>query len=131
MKYFVLLLALTSLLGCSRSNQDGQSDIKDNRSILFYDFKQITQYPELVDDDFENGDFHYMFYKKDDFVTVTICGVDNEDKIKSALEEFTSGMKKREIEQYLVVNVYEKKIRKTDSSATLENLIKTMEIKEF
>ena len=40
-------------------------------------------------------------------------------------------MRKREIEQYMVVNIYDKMTRTSESSATLGNLIETMEIKDF
>lgn len=140
MKYIILILALTSLFGCKPKTEKSQTfvDIKgfkvpvdDIRSMLFYDFKQVTKFPELVDEDYKNGDLDYMFYKDEDFVTVTICGVKEEDKIKSAIDEFKSVMIKREIEQYLVVNIYETKTRISDSRASLGKLIQTMEIKQF
>jgi len=140
MKYIILILTFVSICGCKPKTEKQQAyievegfkvELEDSRQALFYDFKQITEYPELIDDDYENGELEYTFYKKDDFVTVRISGVGDEEIIKSSIEEFKTVMKKREINQYLVVNIYDKITRTSETSATLGNLIKTMEIKNF
>ena len=140
MKNIILFLILTSLCGCKPNSENphsylevegGKIKLDDPRQALYMDFKKITKYPELIDDDYANGDFQYMFYKEEDFVTVTICGVDEEEKIKSVIDEFKTVLKKREIEQYLVVKIYESKTRIDDSRASLGKLINTLEIKDF
>jgi hypothetical protein len=140
MKYILLISILIAILGCKPKSENphsyfevegGRIKLDDPRQALYMDFQKITKHPELIDEDYANGDFQYMFYKEDDFVTVSICGVDDEDIINSVINEFKSVLKKREIEQYLVVNIYESKTRIDDSRASLGKLINTLEIKNF
>ncbi len=106
-------------------------DRADGRTMLLYDFRQATKYPELADDNFDNGTFNYWFYEKEDFLNVSFSAIEDDDVIKGALEEFKVVMKKRNIEMPIKVSVYEETIRTSPTSSSSRGLIKTFEIKDF
>jgi phage terminase large subunit-like protein len=116
---------LALLCGCTpRTTDRGPLEIPT-------DFKQSTKYPELTDDDYTNGHIGYMIAPEDDFVTICVYGVVDEDQIKSIIEEFKVAMKKRNLTPHLVAKIYDTLTVIDEDNLQAGTLIKTVEIKDF
>ena len=126
-----LLLLFLVVTACKPTQDHEKLDLKDNRSWVLHDFLEDTNFPELKDDDVANGGVNYMFYKEDDFVTFSIYGIDDREKIDAIVEEVKSIRNERNIGQYLVVQIFSKATRTSENSISMSHsdLIEEYEIK--
>ena len=125
MRYIIIISILASLCGCKPHAEDrGALEIPT-------DFKQITKYPELTDNDYTNGHVSYRIKDKDDIVTVCIYGVVDESQIESVVSELKFVIKQRNITPHLVAKIYDDLAVIDEDNLKAGKLINTIEVKDF